>query len=677
MLHRTVLLAALVAALPALAQNTATPADVTREGVTRAEVKREIVGNRTSENVPAIPAALLEQLNRYQNTRGAGLAGWTKDGCLLIGTRFAETSQVHRVCQPLGMREQLTFYPEPVAGVTPAPTKAWRDGFVFAKDKGGDEFAQLYWFDAPTRSTTLLTDGKRSQNGGTVLSRDGVLMAYTSTARNGTDRDVWIRDTKTGASRALVTAGGSWSAMDFSPDGSRLLVMKYVSAAESYPGVVDVASGRLDLFPVDGGKASFGGFGFAPDGKAVYFISDEPIKSKAQEFKTLRYHDSASGKLEVLTASIPWDIGGFTIADDGRHLAFASNEDGISRLRVLALPSHREVRLPALPIGVIGGLAFSPDGKRLALTLNSATSPSDVHVIDLGAATLTRWTRSEVGGLDAANFVSPTLVRYPTFDQADGKQRTIPAFYYKPSKPSSASGSKTGKYPVVINIHGGPEGQSQPTFSANAQYLANELGVAMLVPNVRGSSGYGKTWLSLDNAEKREDSVKDIGALLDWIAKQPELDASRVGVIGGSYGGYMVLAALTHYSDRIRAGVDVVGISHFGTFLKNTESYRRDLRRVEYGDERDPAMAALFERISPLNNAARIKSPLFVAQGRNDPRVPYTEAEQIVKAVRGNGQPVWFLMYDDEGHGFAKKGNRDYFDAATILFWQQHLLGSR
>ncbi len=657
MLHRTVLLAALLAALPALAQ--------------MPETKREVVGNRTSENIPEIPAALLEQLNRYQNTRGAGLAGWTKEGCLLIGTRFAETSQVHRVCQPLGMREQLTFYPEPVSGVTPAPAKGWRDGFVFAKDKGGDEFAQLYWFDAATRSTTLLTDGKRTQNGGTVLSRDGGLMAYGSTARNGTDRDIWIRDTKTGATRALVTAGGSWGAMDFSPDGRELLVMKYVSAAESYPGVVDVASGKLELFPVDGGKASFGGFAFAPDGKAVYFISDEPVNGAAQEFKTLRYHDPASGKLEVLTGNIPWDVGGFTISDDGKHLAFASNEDGVSKLRVLALPSHREIRLPALPIGVIGGLSFSPDGRRLALTLNSATSPSDVHVIDLGAATLTRWTQSEVGGLDASTFVAPTLVRYPTFDQADGKQRTIPAFYYKPSKPS-----KTGKYPVVINIHGGPEGQSQPTFSANAQYMANELGVAMLVPNVRGSTGYGKTWLSLDNAEKREDSVKDIGALLDWIAKQPELDASRVGVIGGSYGGYMVLAALTHYSDRIRAGVDVVGISHFGTFLKNTESYRRDLRRVEYGDERDPAMAAVFERISPLNNAAKIKAPLFVAQGRNDPRVPYTEAEQIVKAVRANGQPVWFLMYDDEGHGFAKKGNRDYFDAATIRFWQQHLLDS-
>ena len=508
-----------------------------------------------------------------------------------------------------------------------------------------------------------------------MISRDGGLLAYASTARNGTDRDVWIRDTRTGSARALVTEGGSWNPMDFSPDGKRLLVMKYVSAAESYPGVVDVDSGKLELFPVDGGKAAFGGFAFAPDGKAVYFISDEPVAGKPQEFRTLRHHDPASGKFEVLTGHVPWDVGGLSISDDGRHLAYTANEDGISRLHVLSLPEHREVRLPQLPIGVIGGVSFSPDGKRLALSLNSATSPSDAYVIDLATAALTRWTQSEVGGLDASKFVAPTLIRYPTFDQVDGDQadksrRTIPAFYYRP-----ANVPKGKKLPVVISIHGGPESQALPTFSPNAQYLANELGVALLVPNVRGSSGYGKTWLALDNAEKREDSVKDIGALLDWIAQQPELDASRVGVQGGSYGGYMVLAALMHYGDRIKAGVDIVGISHFGTFLENTESYRRDLRRAEYGDERTPEMKAVFDRISPLNHASKITSRLFVAQGKNDPRVPYTEAEQIVKAVRGNGQPVWYLLYADEGHGFQKKSNNDYYGAATILFWQQHLLG--
>ncbi len=653
--------------LASLASATALPAAIAQtkqEGVVREEV-----GNRVSENIPAIPAELIETLNRYQNTRGAGLAGWTRDGCLLVSTRFAETAQAHRVCQPMGMREQLTFYPEPVSGLTPAPPKAWRDGFVFGKDKGGDEFSQLYWFDAQTRTTTLLTDGKRTQNGGTVLSRDGGLMAYTSTSRNGTDRDVWVRDTKAGTSRPLVTAGGSWSASDFSPDGKRLLVTRYVSANEAYPGVVDVDSGKLTLFPVDGGKAAFGGFKFAPDGKAVYFVSDEPLDGKSVEFRTLRYHNPETNEFKPLTAQIPWDVDGFVIANDGKHLAYVTNEDGIGKLHVMSLPTHTAVALPALPVGLIGGMQFSPDGTRLALSLNTATSPSDVHVLDLAPARLTRWTQSEVGGLDTKSFVAPTLVRFPTFDQINGAPRTIPAFYYKPAQAKPGT-----RLPVIINIHGGPEGQALPNFSPTSQYLANELGVAVLVPNVRGSSGYGKTYLTLDNAEKREDSVKDIGALLDWIAKQPELDAMRVGVTGGSYGGYMVLASLMHYSDRIKAGVDVVGISHFGTFLTNTESYRRDLRRAEYGDERDPVMKAHFDKISPLNNATKITSPLFVAQGRNDPRVPYTEAEQIVKAVRSNGQPVWFLMFNDEGHGFAKKANSDYFGAATILFWQQHLL---
>ena len=632
-------------------------------------VERREAGNRITELVPEIPAELVERLNRYQNTRGASFAGWSGNDCLFIATRFAETSQAHRVCQPLGMREQLTFYPEPIAGITVAPPGAAREGFVFGRDKGGDEFSQLYWFDAQSRETQLLTDGKRSQNGGTEFSRDGRWMAFSSTARNGTDRDIWIRDTARGENRLLLSEGGSWSPQGFSPDGKRLLVSQYVSIGESYPGVVDVASGRLERFPVDGGKAAFGGFAFAPDGRGVYFISDEPVDGQPSEFRRLRYHDPVSGRREVLSAHIPWDVEGFVLADDGRHLAYLTNEDGIGKVHVLALPGHTPMALPELPIGVVGGAGFSPDGQRLALTLNTSTSPSDVYVIGLADRSLQRWTRSEVGGLDTSRFVEPQLVRFPTFDAVDGQPRTIPAFYYRPATLPAG-----GRLPVVINIHGGPEGQSVPAFNPSTQFLVDQLGVAVLVPNVRGSSGYGKTYLSLDNAEKREDSVKDIGALLDWIARQPELDASRVGVTGGSYGGYMVLASLMHYGDRIRAGIDIVGISDFTTFLTNTESYRRDLRRAEYGDERDPEMRAVFDRISPLKNAHRIQAPLFVAQGRNDPRVPWTEAEQIVKAVRGNNQPVWFLMFNDEGHGFRKKSNSDYFGAASVLFWQQHLL---
>lgn len=631
--------------------------------------ERKTAGNRVTENIPEIPQELIDKLNRYQNTRGAGVLGWTKDDCLLISTRFAETAQVHRVCSPMGAREQITFYSEQVAGVTVPPAASSLDGFAFGRDKGGDEFSQLYWYDNNTRDASLLTDGKRSQNGGATFSADGHLMAFTSTARNGTDRDVWVRDMRTGQNTLALSEGGSWSTQDFSRDGKQLIVSRYVAADESYPGVVNLETGKLDMLPIDGGKASFRGLKYSPDGKGIYFVSDEPINGKPSEFLTLRYHALSNNKITHLSNHIPWDVNGFSISEDGKHLGYVTNEDGISKLHLLTLPDHKEVKLPDLPIGLIGGVEFSADGKRLAVTLNTATSPSDVYVIDLPSRKLQRWTKSEVGGLDTAQFSSPTLIHFPTFDRADGKQRLIPAFYYQPKKKTAH-----GKTPVIITIHGGPEAQSLPSFSPSTQFMLNELGVAVLVPNVRGSTGYGKTYQRLDNAEKREDSVKDIGALLDWIKTQPELDSSRIGVVGGSYGGYMVLSSLMHYSDRIKAGIDIVGISDFTTFLNNTESYRRDLRRAEYGDERDPKMKAIFDQISPLKNASKIKTPLFVAQGKNDPRVPYTEAEQIAKAVRENGQPVWFLMFDNEGHGFRKKTNSDYYNAAEVLFWQQYLL---
>ena len=625
-----------------------------------AAVQRLEIGNRISENVPEIPQSLIDSLNQYQNTRGANFAGWSTDGCLLISTRFAETVQAHRVCAPLGMRDQLTFYKEPVSGITPSPAKAWRHGFVFGKDKGGDEFSQLYWFDYASRSTTLLTDGKRSQNSGALISNDGGLLAYSSTSRNGTDTDVWLRDTRTGQAKPLVTAGGSWRAEDFSPDGKSLLVTRYVAADDSRPGEVDLATGQLTMFPIDGGKAAFGGFAYAKDRPGVYFVSDE-----RSEFQKLRYHDPATGKTEVISKHVEWDVEYFTQSDDGRYLAYVANEDGISVLRVLRTRDFKALDLPELPVGVAGNMQFSADGKQLAISLNTATSPTDVFVIDLERSDLVRWTRSEVGGLDTSRFVSPSLIRFESFDG-----RSIPAFYYRP-----AGLAADAKVPVLISIHGGPEAQALPVFSPTIQYLLRELKVAVLVPNVRGSSGYGKTYLTLDNGFLRKDSVRDIGALLDWIDQQPGLDGSRVGVFGGSYGGYMVLASMVDYNDRIRAGIDIVGISNFTTFLKNTESYRRDLRRVEYGDERDPEMHAFHEKIAPLNNAHKISKPLFVAQGFNDPRVPYTEAEQIVKAVRNSGGDVWYLMFKDEGHGFAKKPNSDYFGAAQMLFWQKYLLG--
>jgi dipeptidyl aminopeptidase/acylaminoacyl peptidase len=631
--------------------------------VNAGEVAREQQGMRTSEGIPPIPAELEQRLQRYSNTRSAALAGWTPGGSVLVTTRFGDTTQVHRVAQPGGAREQLTFYDEPVTSVAANPR---RDGFVFGRDAGGSEFWQLYWFNLATRETKLLTDGT-SRNASPLWSHDGASLAYSSTARNGKDTDVWVLDLAGGQARPVVAEGGHWEATDFSPDGKRLLVQQVVSINEMHPGVVDLASGKLTRFPVEG-AAAFGAFRFAPDGSGAWFTSDE-----GSEFLRLRFHDFASDRIVTVGEDIPWDVEEFALSRDGRRIAFVSNEDGYGVLHLLDAKTHKALPLPAnLPKGMVRGLEFSPDGRQLGFSLGTATTTGDAYAITLGDAepTLARWTTSEVGGLDPAGFVAPELVHFPTFDRVEGKARRIPAFWYRPAAHDDA------RAPVVIMIHGGPESQARPGFSADIQYLVGQLGISVLVPNVRGSAGYGKGYLKLDNGMKREDSVRDIGALLDWIATRPELDASRVAVYGGSYGGYMVLAAMTHYNDRLRAGVDIVGISNFVTFLTNTQGYRRDLRRAEYGDERDPAMRAHLEKISPTTNAKAITIPLFVAQGANDPRVPASEAEQIVHTVRGNGGEVWFLQFGDEGHGFRKKPNVDHFRAATMLFWQRHLLGA-
>jgi dipeptidyl aminopeptidase/acylaminoacyl peptidase len=361
-------------------------------------------------------------------------------------------------------------------------------------------------------------------------------------------------------------------------------------------------------------------------------------------------------------------------------VAFSVNENGASRLywfeaRLVDIDGTRELAVsPAseieLELGVVGGLEFARDGRRLGFTLARADAPAEAYSYDFDNRSLVRWTYSEVGGLDASQFVAPEQIAYPTFDTVgpDNEPRLIPAYYFRPK-----SASAQRPVPVLINIHGGPEGQYRPTLSSFDQFLLNEMGIAVIRPNVRGSEGYGKTYLRLDNAEQREDSVRDIGAALDWIAGQPELDAGRVAVIGGSYGGYMVLASMVHFSDRLKAGIDIVGIASFETFLKNTSPYRQDLRRAEYGDEREPRMQQFFARIDPLHNADKITAALFVAHGKNDPRVPFSEAVQIAEKVRANGQPVWTVYADNEGHGFAKKANRDYLYSAIALFLQERV----
>jgi len=613
------------------------------------------------ENIPPIPASIAERAARYTDFRTASMGDWhPQKREILIGTRFGDTVQVHKVAMPGGARTELTFFPDRISGASYQPHKG--DYFLFRKDVGGGEWYQIFRFDVASGDTTLLTDGK-SRNTEFVWSNKGDRIAYASTRRNGADLDLFVMDPTKKQSDKMIAQneGGGWQVHDWSPDDRTLLVVNGISINESYLWLVDAGSGqKTELTPKGSEKVSYTPIGFSRDGKGFYLTTD-----KDNEYQRLAYMDLASKSLKYLT-TYKWDVeDGGQLSEDRRHLAFALNENGMSTLHVLDVDSGKELRLPKLPAGVISNLRWHENNQDLAFSLNTSQSPSDVYSVDIQSAKLDRWTMSETGGILPQNLVEPKLITWKSFDG-----REISGWLYLPKAKPAA-----GKYPVEIVIHGGPEGQSRPIFLGRTNYLPNEMGVALIYPNVRGSVGYGKGFTQLDNGFLRENTYKDIGALLDWIGTQPDLDAKKVLVTGGSYGGHMTLAVATLYNDRITCSVDIVGISNLVTFLEHTEAYRRDLRRVEYGDERDPKMRAYLESIAPMNHVNAITKPMMVVAGVNDPRVPKSEADQMVKALEANGTTVWYLAAKDEGHGFAKKKNADFQFYTTVLFAQKYLLG--
>jgi dipeptidyl aminopeptidase/acylaminoacyl peptidase len=616
--------------------------------------------NLVAEGIPKIPASLAESVGRYSEFRAAGFESWhpTRREMLIV-TRFADTSQVHQVKFPGGARTQLTFFPDRVGNAQYEPVNG--ESFLFTKDIGGGEFFQIYRYDVASGDITLLTDGK-SRNTSPQWSYQGDRIAYGSTKRTGNDVDIWVVGANDPASARMVAQmeGGGWSVSDWSPEGKQLLVSKEVSAAESYVWLVDVESGKKELLTPKTGTetVAYNNARFAKDGKGVFLTSDE-----GGEFQRLAYTDLATRKSTVLTPSLNWDVDEFDLSRDGQWIAFEANEDGISVLHVLNTKTRKEVAVPKLPVGVAYGVQWRNNGREIGLALSTASQTYDAYSIDMASGKIERWTFSETGGLNTSGFSEPHLIHWKSWDD-----RSISGFLYKP--PAKFS----GKHPVIIDIHGGPEGQTRPDFLGRDNYFINELGIAMIYPNVRGSTGYGKTFQKLDNGFLREGSYKDINSLLDWIQTQPDLDAGKVMITGGSYGGFMTLAVATQYNDRICCSVDVVGPSNLVTFLEHTSGYRQDLRRVEYGDERDPKMREFLEKIAPANNAKNITKPLFVIAGQNDPRVPASESAQMVQVVRQNGTPVWWLLAKDEGHGFAKKKNRDYQFYATVMFVKEYLL---
>jgi len=606
-------------------------------------------GGLIFDNIPEPAAGLSDKLDAYLNARQATPLGFSPKGQLLISTRFGDVDQLHLVERPGGERRQLTFLREPVTQAVFSPDPG-RSAYVYLKDVGGNENAQLYYQRMGEPAAKLLTDGK-SLNGGPVWSNTGREVAFFSTARDGVSYDIDIVDPAAGSlPRLAVTGdGAAWYPLDWSPDDRKLLVLKYLSISEAYLYVVDLTSGQKREVEPATGKVGIAGAKFSRDGQGVYLISD-----RDSEFAQLRYVNLFTGDKTVISARLPWDIEELAISRDGHYLAYVSNEAGIDKLNVLDLRAHQDLIPPKLPAaGLIGSLSFDAEGNRLAFGFAAANRPRDAYVLDIAANALVAWTHSEAGPVDLAKFVTPRLMQFPTFDRSDGRERQIPAYVYEPSTP--------GAHPVLIILHGGPESQFRPGFDPWLQYVVNELGLAVVAPNVRGSSGYGKSYLALDNGVLREDAVKDVGALLVWLRLQSAYDAKNVVVSGSSYGGYLALATLVNFSERLRGGIDESGIADFVSFLSKTAPYRQNQRRAEYGDERDPDMRAFLRRISPLTNAERISRPLLIVHGKNDPRVPLDEAEQIVNRVRSKGGDVWYLQASDEGHGFRKKPNRDAY----------------
>ncbi|CAN5388763.1 S9 family peptidase [soil metagenome] len=662
--------------LAACAQLTGKPAPAPAP-LPQPQVERlEPNANLRAEGIPPIPKSLVARVAAYNDFRGWSFADWHPTQRAMLMThrpKDANLAQLYLLSGPGQEAKRLIETADALSGISFEP----RQGrfVLYQRDSGGNETTRVYRLDLDTLQSTPVSAADELSEYVWTSKGDRVVITSVPVDRTATAgrRDTitttfrLVDPLKPESSKVIAELDGTgWGAGDVSPDDRSLALVRYVSATESSIWRLNLATGAQEnLLPGPRSReprASYSDPVWSRDGKTLFVVTD-----RFSEFRELAAYDVARKTLRRLTADIHWDVGSPTLSADGRTIALKVNADGVDQIALLDARTGQRVDATGMPEGRLGSIGLSwhrRPATEFAVTTTSPQSPADVLVTDLATRKVERWTRAESDSpVDPSSFATPESIRWRSFDGRDisGLLLMPPARF-------------TGPRPVLMIIHGGPEGQTKAGFFGTWNYLINELGIALVMPNVRGSTGYGKTFLDLDNGIKREDSVKDIGALLDWMATDQRLDIGRVAVRGGSYGGYMSLAVATHYGNRLRGAIDIVGISSFASFLNNTETYRRDLRRSEYGDERDPDIAAFFERISPLANADRIRVPLMVVHGRNDPRVPIGEAEQIVTKVRGTGVPVWFLTADNEGHGFRRKANADFEFFASITFLETYLL---
>ena len=596
-------------------------------------------------------------IERYLNVRSAYDASIGPDGEVAFLMDTTGVPQVWTLDSPGTWPEQRTFGDERVTFVDFSPT---RSEFVFGTDEGGNERTQFHRYDLDSGALDSLTEFPEAKHRWGGWSHDGERFAFAANRRDRSVFDVYVQGRETTGEEAdLIHEGEGWLTVGgFAPADDRLLVSEAHSSFDQDLYVLDLDSGEFEHVTPHEGSVRYGSANWGPEGEALYLVTDE-------ESDTLSLCRLDLGSQEVETiVDDKWNVGGITLDEDTNRMVYTRNVDGYTDLTVAELGGEtdlRELPDPDLPTGVAGGVSFDTDGTRFAITATGRRANANVYVIDAETGETRQWTRAPTAGIPTEGFVEPELLRYESFDG-----REIPAFFSLPASGANASEGEGGTTPVIVDIHGGPESQRRPSFAALTQYFLDR-GFAVFEPNVRGSSGYGKAYTHLDDVGKRMDSVADIEAGVNWLQDHPAVDPDRIAAMGGSYGGFMVLAALTEYPDLWAAGVDIVGIADFTTFLENTGSWRRELREAEYGsleDDRD-----FLESVSPLGSIERVEAPLFVLHGENDPRVPVSEARQVAEKAEATGVPVETLFFADEGHGFSKLENRieAYTEIADFL----------